>query len=87
MDGDLGMIALRRLFVAGVIGVTLLSTVGCSTSATPEPCIAAAEKAGAPDEVVEYLKRPSGDLNAVERIAVRKALEKFGLGDACEKFK
>ena len=77
----------RKLVAAGALGVGLMSVVACSTSAAPETCVAAAEKAGAPEAVVEHLKRPPGDLNAVERIAVRKALEQFGLDNACEKFK
>ena len=55
----------------------------CSTSAVPSACIEAAEAAGLPESVIEQLKKP-GDLNAIERIALRKALEKVGLDDVCD---
>lgn len=60
-----------------------VSALACSTSAAPSECVQAAEKAGLPEIVIEQLKKP-GDLNAIERVALRKALEKAGLDDICD---
>ena len=57
--------------------------VGCSTSAVPSECIKAAEAAGLPSSVIEQLKKP-GDLNALERVALREALKRAGLDDLCK---
>ena len=54
----------------------------CSTSAAPSECVQAAEKAGLPESVIEQLKKP-GDLNAIQRVALREALKKAGLDDIC----
>ncbi|MCY3692065.1 MAG: hypothetical protein OXI54_01265 [Chloroflexota bacterium] len=64
------------LFLAGAL--TLLAC----TSAAPSECIKAAEDAGLPENVIEQLKKP-GDLNAIERIALREVLKKAGLDDVC----
>ena len=61
----------------------LILVAGCSTDAAPSECVQAAEDAGAPEAVVEWMKRPSDELGVIERVAIRKALEEFGLGDAC----
>ena len=66
---------------AGLVAL-FLTLAACSTSAAPSECIKAAESAGLPDKVIEQLKNP-GDLNAIERIALRKALEKAGLDRLC----
>ncbi len=63
--------------------LALLLSLGCSDDAAPGDCIDAARDAGVPDRVVEWMQQPPGDLGAMERIAIREALEKFGLGDAC----
>ena len=60
----------------------MLMLIACSTSAVPSECIRAAERAGLPDAVVEKLKKP-GDLNTIERVALRKALNEAGLDDVC----
>ena len=66
------------IITTGIIGAT-----ACSTSATPSECIQRAEEAGAPASVIEQLERP-GELNAIERIALRKSLEKLGVADICK---
>ncbi len=71
----------KKLLAA--LGIALcLTLTACSTSAAPSECIKAAEAAGLPDKVIEQLKTP-GDLNAIERIALRKAMEKAGLDSVC----
>lgn len=60
-----------------------LFAMACSDDATPGECIDAAQDAGVPDAVVEWMKSPSNELGSIERIAIRETLEKFGLGDAC----
>ena len=53
------------------------------TSAAPSECVKAAEGAGLPDSVIEQLKKP-GDLNAIERVALREVLKKAGLDEICD---
>ncbi len=72
----------KTLVVGAVIAVASLSILGCSTDAAPKSCVELAREAGIPEKVIEYIERP-GDLNALERIAVREALERTGLDDAC----
>lgn len=67
------------------VGVAL--AFGCSTDVAPKTCVEVAEEKGAPDLVIDYLRRPVDDLNALERIAVRRALNELGLGDACAALK
>lgn len=50
----------------------------------PKTCVQLAEEAGAPGIVVDYMRRPVDSLNALERIALRTALDELGLGDACD---
>ena len=73
-----------RVLLVTIISIVLLVTVlaACSTSAAPSPCVEAAKEAGVPDRFIEQLKSP-GDLNALERIALREALERVGIGDVC----
>ncbi len=73
---------LAKILLA-LMAVSLASFTACSTDATPGECIEAAEAAGVPDRVIDWMKQPPGDLGAIERIAIREALEKFGLGEAC----
>ena len=63
--------------------LTLALSLAACTSAAPSACIEAAEAAGLPKSVIEQLKKP-GDLNAIERIALREALKKAGLDDLCD---
>ena len=59
--------------------------IACSDDAAPGECIDAAERAGVPDAVIDWMKQPSDELGSIERVAIREALEKFGLGEACSK--
>ena len=58
--------------------------LGCNTDAAPKTCVQLAEESGVPDVVVDYMRRPADSLNALERLALRTALDELGLGDACE---
>lgn len=60
----------------------ILAVLAC-TSAAPSECVKAAEDAGLPESVIEQLKKP-GDLNAIERVALREVLKKAGLDDVCD---
>ena len=65
------------------LALALVFTIACSRDAAPGDCIDAAKDAGVPDKVVEWMRSPSQDWGAIERIAIREALEKFGIGDFC----
>ena len=75
----------RRLLTAtfAALTITAAMALGCSTSAAPSSCVDAAEKAGLPDAVIDQLKKP-GELNAIERVALRKILENAGLDEVCD---
>ena len=62
--------------------IALMVSVGCF-GGTPSECIEAAEAADMPDKVIEQLRNP-GDLNAIERAALNRALSQAGLDDVCE---
>ena len=72
-----------RIGIVAALAVVMALVVACSTDAAPEQCIEAAEEAGAPEVVIDFLRRPSDDLNALERIAIREALERLGLNETC----
>ena len=78
--------AIRRSIFNRMTAVTLVialtAAVACS-GATPSECIKAAEAAGMPDKVIEQLRNP-GDLNAIERAVLNRALSQAGLDDVCE---
>ena len=65
-----------------VSAIAMLAAVACF-SAAPSECIEAAEAADLPDEVIEQLRNP-GDLNAIERAALNRALSQAGVDDVCE---
>lgn len=69
--------------LAGLATVTAGFAILACTSAAPSECVKAAEETGLPDNVIEQLKKP-GDLNAIERVALREALNKAGLDDVCD---
>ena len=64
------------------LAVAALAILAC-TSAAPSECVKAAEDAGLPENIIEKLEKP-GDLNAIERIALRETLKKAGLDDICD---
>ncbi len=74
---------MRRPIILLAALTLALSVLACGTSAAPSECVQAAEKAGLPESVIEQLKKP-GDLNAIERVALREALKKAGLDDVCD---
>ena len=61
----------------------LIASLACSDDAAPGDCIDAARNAGVPDRVVEWMKDPVEEWGTIERIAIREALEKFGIGEFC----
>ena len=67
----------------GVALTALTLGILACTSAAPSECVKAAESAGLPESVIEQLKNP-GDLNAIERVALREVLKKAGLDDICD---
>ena len=63
--------------VGGILGFA------CSGHSGPNACSAAARDAGVPEAVVGWMESPPSELGAVERVAVREALDQYALGDAC----
>lgn len=80
-SGKTRLIGPKRL-LGVLLAATVLAALAC-TSAAPSECVKAAENAGLPESVIEQLKNP-GDLNAIERVALREVLKKAGLGDICD---
>ena len=72
----------RWLAALAVSLIAVLSLAACSTSAAPTECLDAAEDAGIPENLLEHIRNP-GELNALERIALRNALNAAGLDDIC----
>lgn len=72
------------LLTAAVAAICAIA-LGCSTSAAPTECLDAARDAGLPDAMLEHIQNP-GDMNALQRIALRKALEAAGLDSICGQF-
>ena len=67
--------------------ITLIAFLGCNTSTIPGECLKALEDNNVPRQVIELVKeRSAGDLNLIERTAVRLAFEKAGVDDVCGKF-
>ncbi len=76
----------RFIVLLLAVSILALSLLACSTSATPKSCVEVARENGVPETVVELMERPHEDLNPLERIAIRTALNKVGVGDICAKF-
>ena len=55
-------------------------------SATPAACIELAKERGLPHAIIEGMKRPHDELDALERTAIRSALSGIGADNACEGF-
>ena len=73
----------KHLTTIIVTAMLCMLALACSTDAAPGDCIDAADDAGVPEAVVDWMKQPSDELGSIERIAIREALEKFGLGVVC----
>ena len=71
----------NRLLLAAFAAFMVI-TVACSTSTTPKSCVDLAREKGVPETIVKAIERPE-ELDAMQRIAVRKALEAAGLEKAC----
>lgn len=61
----------------------LVLAIACSDDIAPGDCVDAANAAAVPEAVVDWMKQPSDELGSIERIAIREALERYGLGDVC----
>ena len=73
----------RHLASIIVTAMLCMFALACSTDAAPGDCVDAANDAGVPEAVVDWMKQPSDELGSIERIAIREALETSGLGDVC----
>ena len=74
----------NRLTLAAFAAFMVIA-VACSTSATPKSCVDLAREKGVPETIIKAIERPE-ELDAIQRIAVRKALEAVGLEEACPKY-
>ena len=77
------MIPPARYFTLLIAILALIAFLACSDDAAPGDCIDAARDAGVPDRVIEWMKDPVEEWGTIERIAIREALEKFGIGEFC----
>lgn len=67
-----------------VIAVVLILVIGaCSNPAAPKDCVDAAEAAGAPEPVLDFLNNPTGDLGQAEKFVIRQFLNRSQLNDVC----
>ena len=65
------------------IGDIVETTSNISEVLNAEGCIEAAREAGAPDSVMEHLKKPASDRNFVEKAAIETAVAAVNLPDGC----
>ena len=76
---------MKKLIAA--LAITAISVTACNTSTIPGECLKALEDHKVPEEVIELIKdKAGGDLNFVQRTAVRLAFEQAGVDEACGKF-
>ena len=69
------------------IAVISIGIIACNTSAIPGECLKAMEDHNVPKEVIELVKdKAGGDLNLIQRTAVRLAFEQAGVDDVCGEF-
>ena len=78
---------MKSIVVKVTLAVCVILTLACSTSAAPKSCVEVAREKGVPETVIELMERPHEDLNALQRIAIRTALDEIGVGDLCDKFR
>ncbi len=78
---------MKQLTAVLAIAAISISSIACNTSAIPGECLKALEDQNVPPAVIEKIKeQASGDLNLVQRTAVRLAFEKAGVDDVCGTF-
>ena len=77
------MIPSARYLALLIPVLAFIASLACSDDAAPGDCIDAARDAGVPDRVIEWMKDPVEEWGTIERIAIREALEKFGIGEFC----
>ena len=74
----------KRIVVLATMPLIILA---CNTSTVPGECLKALEDNNVPQAVIELVKeKAGGDLNLVQRTAVRLAFEKAGVDDVCGEF-
>ena len=81
--GEAALSPLVKLLTSLLAVLILIVFIACSDDAAPGDCIDAARDAGVPDRVIEWMKDPVEEWGTIERIAIREALEKFGIGEFC----
>ena len=77
---------MRKNLLKVSLGLTALFAVfaiACSNPALPKDCVESAEKAGAPQEVLDWLNNPTGDLNQAEKFVIRQFLNQSKLNTVC----
>ncbi len=73
--------------LVSAIAITSIALIACNTSAIPGECLKAMDDHNIPEAVVELVKeKAGGDLNLVQRAAVRLAFEQAGVDDVCGEF-
>ena len=61
-----------------------LLLVSCSEAPTEhDDCTSAAEDSGVPGLILDLMEQPPAEWESLERLAIRGALEEYGLSDAC----
>ena len=75
---------MKKMLAMTCVVIMLLA---CNTSTIPGECLKAMEDNNLPKEVIEIVKeKASGDLNLLQRTAVRLAFEQAGVDDVCGEF-
>lgn len=69
--------------VLATLVITVMVAVACSNPAAPKDCVSAAQDAGAPEQVLEFLNNPTGDLSQPEKFVIRQFLNQSKLNDVC----
>ena len=73
--------------ILAVGAFAFVAFLACNTSTIPGECLKALEENNVPEGVIALVKdKAGGDLNLVQRTAVRLAFEKAGVDDVCGKF-
>ncbi len=76
---------MKPIFLSAILATAVF--VSCNTSTIPGECIEAMRDNNVPENVIQLVTdKASGELNLIERTAVRLAFEKAGVDDICGKF-
>lgn len=70
--------------IIAILAIASISIIACNTSTIPGECLEALESYNVPEEAIELIKeKAGGDLNIIQRTAVRLAFEQAGVDDLC----